>query len=32
MDGERDAYLWLSDNAPVYHDDNSGLWGVSTYE
>ncbi|HUR77456.1 MAG TPA: cytochrome P450 [Acidimicrobiales bacterium] len=32
VEGARNAYRWLRDNAPVYFDDNSGLWGVSTYE
>jgi cytochrome P450 family 142 subfamily A polypeptide 1 len=32
VDGAREAYRWLRDNAPVYVDGNSGLWGVATYE
>jgi cytochrome P450 family 142 subfamily A polypeptide 1 len=32
VDGARDAYRWLRDNAPVYLDENSGLWGVSRYD
>jgi cytochrome P450 family 142 subfamily A polypeptide 1 len=30
--GARDTYRWLRDNAPVFFDGNSGLWGVATYE
>lgn len=32
VDGARDAYRWLRDEAPVYFDENSGLWGVSRYD
>jgi cytochrome P450 family 142 subfamily A polypeptide 1 len=32
VDEPRVAYRWLRDNAPVYFDDNSGLWGLATYD
>jgi cholest-4-en-3-one 26-monooxygenase len=32
LDGARNAYRWLRDNAPVHVDTNSGLWGVATYD
>lgn len=32
VDGARDAYRWLRDNAPVYFDANRGLWGIATYD
>ncbi len=25
-------YAWLRDNAPVYHDDESGLWALTKHE
>jgi cytochrome P450 family 142 subfamily A polypeptide 1 len=28
----RDAYRWMREHAPVYFDENSGLWGVATYD
>ncbi|MBA2608046.1 MAG: cytochrome P450, partial [Actinobacteria bacterium] len=31
LDGARAAYRWLRDNAPVYYDENSRLWGVANY-
>ena len=27
----REAYAWMRANSPVHFDENSGLWGVSTY-
>jgi cytochrome P450 family 142 subfamily A polypeptide 1 len=32
VDGAPEAYRWLRENAPVYFDENSGLWGIATYE
>jgi cytochrome P450 family 142 subfamily A polypeptide 1 len=32
VDRPRAAYRWLRENAPVYFDPNSGLWGVATYD
>ena len=32
VDGAREAYRWLRENAPVYFDANSDLWGVATYD
>jgi cytochrome P450 family 142 subfamily A polypeptide 1 len=32
VDDAREAYRWLRENAPVYFDSNSGLWGIATYE
>ena len=32
VDRARAAYQWLRDNAPVYFDENSQLWGVSRYD
>ncbi len=32
VDGARDAYRWLRDNAPVYFDEPNGLWGLATYD
>ena len=31
VDGAREAYRWLRENAPVYFDPNSGLWGIATF-
>jgi cholest-4-en-3-one 26-monooxygenase len=27
----RESYRWMRANSPVHFDENSGLWGVSTY-
>ena len=27
----RDKYTWMRENAPVYFDENSGLWGIASY-
>ncbi|MEY2461676.1 MAG: cholest-4-en-3-one 26-monooxygenase, partial [Acidimicrobiaceae bacterium] len=32
MENPREAYRWLRENAPVYFDENSGLWGIATYD
>jgi len=32
VENPRDAYRWLRDNAPVYLDTNTGLWGIATYD
>jgi len=32
LDGARESYRWLRENAPLCFDPNSGLWGISTYE
>jgi cholest-4-en-3-one 26-monooxygenase len=32
VEGARETYRWLRENAPVYFDSNSGLWGIATYE
>ena len=32
VDGAREAYRWLRENAPVHLDVNSGLWGISTFD
>jgi cholest-4-en-3-one 26-monooxygenase len=32
VDGAREAYRWLRENAPVYFDANSGLWGIATFD
>ena len=26
------AYSWMRHEAPVYHDEKNGLWGIATYE
>ena len=30
--GARDAYRWMRASSPVHFDENSGLWGVATYD
>jgi cytochrome P450 family 142 subfamily A polypeptide 1 len=32
VDGAREAYVWMRRHAPVYFDDNSGLWAIATYD
>lgn len=32
VEGARDTYRWLRDNAPVYLDESNGLWGIATYD
>jgi cytochrome P450 family 142 subfamily A polypeptide 1 len=32
VDGAREAYRWLRQNAPVHFDENSGLWGIARHE
>jgi len=27
----REQYRWMRENAPVYFDENSGLWGIASY-
>ena len=31
-EGARDAYRWLRDHEPVFHDEANDLWGVATYD
>ena len=26
-----DEFVWMRENAPVYHDPNSGVWGIAGY-
>jgi len=31
VNGARDAYAWMREHAPVYHDEANELWGVATH-
>jgi len=31
VNGARDAYAWMREHAPVYHDEANDLWGVATH-
>jgi cytochrome P450 family 142 subfamily A polypeptide 1 len=31
VDGAREAYRWLRDHEPVFHDERNDLWGIATY-
>ncbi len=32
VDGAREAYQWLRDHQPVFHDEQNDLWGIARYE
>jgi cytochrome P450 family 142 subfamily A polypeptide 1 len=32
VDGARDAYAWMRQNAPAYFDEQCGLWALSRYD
>ncbi len=32
VNGAREAYSWMRENAPVYFDEKNRLWGVATYD
>ena len=31
-DGAREAYRWLCEHEPVFHDEINELWGIATYD